>query len=34
MKNGGIMNKRKRIKIIILYGVFICYIVFLIKLLF
>jgi glycopeptide antibiotics resistance protein len=34
MKNGGIMNKRERIKTIILYGVFICYIVFLIKLLF
>jgi glycopeptide antibiotics resistance protein len=38
MENGGIMNKRERFKTIILYGVFygvfICYIVFLIKLLF
>jgi glycopeptide antibiotics resistance protein len=34
MKNGVIMNKRERIKTIFLYGVFICYIVFLIKLLF
>jgi len=33
MKNGGIMNKRERIKSVFLYGVFICYIVFLIKLL-
>jgi glycopeptide antibiotics resistance protein len=34
MKNGGIMNKRKRIETVFLYGVFICYILFLIKLLF
>jgi glycopeptide antibiotics resistance protein len=34
MKNGGIiMNKRERIKTVILYGVFACYILFLIKLL-
>lgn len=34
MKNGGIiMNKRERIKTVFLYGVFICYILFLIKLL-
>jgi glycopeptide antibiotics resistance protein len=33
MKNGGIMNKRERIKSVFLYGVFICYILFLIKLL-
>jgi glycopeptide antibiotics resistance protein len=34
MKNGGIMNKRERIETVFLYGVFICYILFLIKLLF
>jgi glycopeptide antibiotics resistance protein len=34
MKNGGIMNKRERIQTVFLYGVFICYILFLIKLLF
>ncbi|WP_233566942.1 VanZ family protein [Cohnella endophytica] len=34
MKSGGVMNIRERIKTIFLYGVFICYIVFLIKLLF
>lgn len=34
MKNGGIMNKRERIETVYLYGVFICYILFLIKLLF
>jgi glycopeptide antibiotics resistance protein len=34
MKNGGIMNKRERIKTFFLYGVFVCYILFLIKLLF
>jgi glycopeptide antibiotics resistance protein len=33
MKNGGIMNKRERIKTVFLYGVFICYILFLIKIL-
>ena len=33
MKNGGIMNKRERIKTVFLYGVFIGYILFLIKLL-
>lgn len=34
MKYGGIMNKRERIEKAFLYGVFICYILFLIKLLF
>lgn len=34
MKNGGIMNKRAKIETVFLYGVFICYILFLIKLLF
>lgn len=34
MKNGGIMNKRERIKAVFLYGVFICYILLLIKILF
>lgn len=34
MKSGGIMNKRERIETVFLYGVFICYILFLIKLLF
>ena len=34
MSDGGIMNKRGRIKTVFLYGVFICYILFLIKLLF
>lgn len=34
MKNGGIMNKRERIKTVFLYGVFICYILLLIKILF
>lgn len=34
MKNGGIMNKRGRIETVFLYGVFICYILLLIKLLF
>lgn len=34
MKNGGIMNKRQRIKTVFLYGVFICYIFLLIKILF
>lgn len=34
MKDGGIMNKRERIKTVILYGVFICYILLLIKILF
>jgi len=34
MKNGGIMNKRERIKRVFLYGVFICYILLLIKILF
>lgn len=34
MKNGGIMIKRERTEAVILYGVFICYILFLIKLLF
>jgi glycopeptide antibiotics resistance protein len=33
MKNGGIMSKRERIKIVFLYGVFICYILLLIKIL-
>lgn len=33
MKNGGIMNKRERIETVFLYGVFICYILFFIKLL-
>lgn len=33
MKNGGIMNKRERIETVILYGVFICYILLLIKIL-
>jgi glycopeptide antibiotics resistance protein len=33
MKNGGIMNKRERIKTVFLYGIFTCYILFLIKLL-
>lgn len=33
MKNGGLMNKRERIETVFLYGVFICYIFFLIKLL-
>jgi glycopeptide antibiotics resistance protein len=33
MKNGGIMNKRERIKKVFLYGVFICYILLLIKIL-
>lgn len=34
MKNGGIiMNKRERIKTVFLYGVFICYILFLLKIL-
>lgn len=34
IKNGGSMNKRERIEIIFLCGVFICYILFLVKLLF
>lgn len=34
MKNGGIMNKRKRIETVFLYGVFICYLLLLIKILF
>lgn len=34
MKNGGIMNKRERIKTVFLYGVFICYILLLVKILF
>ncbi|MGG3988894.1 VanZ family protein [Bacillus smithii] len=34
MKNGGIMNKRERMKTVFLYGVFICYILLLIKILF
>lgn len=34
MKNGGIMNKRERIKTVFLYGIFICYILLLIKILF
>ena len=34
MKNGGIMKKRERIETVFLYVVFICYIFFLIKLLF
>jgi glycopeptide antibiotics resistance protein len=33
MKNGGIMNKRERIRTAFLYGVFICYILLLIKIL-
>ncbi len=33
MKNGGIMNKRERIETVFLYGVFICYILLLIKIL-
>ncbi len=33
MKNGGFMNKRERIKTVILYSVFICYILLLIKIL-
>jgi glycopeptide antibiotics resistance protein len=33
MKNGGNMNKRGRIKTVFLYGVFICYILLLIKIL-
>lgn len=33
-ENGGIMNKRERIETVFLYGVFICYILFLIRLLF
>jgi len=33
MKNGGIMNKRERIKTVFLYVVFICYILLLIKIL-
>jgi glycopeptide antibiotics resistance protein len=33
MKNGGIMKKRERIKTVILYGIFICYILLLIKIL-
>ena len=33
MKNGGIMNKRERIKTVFLYGVFICYIFLLLKIL-
>lgn len=33
MKNGVIMNKRARIKTVFLYGVFICYILLLIKIL-
>jgi glycopeptide antibiotics resistance protein len=33
MKNGGIMNKRERIKTVFLYGVFSCYILLLIKIL-
>jgi glycopeptide antibiotics resistance protein len=34
MKNGGIMNKRERIKTVFLYGIFICYILLLIYILF
>jgi glycopeptide antibiotics resistance protein len=34
MKNGGIMNKRERIKTVLLYGIFICYIYLLIFILF
>lgn len=34
MKNGGSMNKRERVKTVFLYGVFICYIFLLIKILF
>lgn len=34
MKNGGIMNRREQIKAVFLYGVFICYIFLLIKILF
>jgi glycopeptide antibiotics resistance protein len=33
MKNGGIMNKQERIKTVFLYGIFICYILLLIKIL-
>lgn len=33
MKHGKIMNKRERIETVLLYGVFICYILFLFKLL-
>ena len=33
MKNGGITNKRERIETVFVYGVFICYTLFLIKLL-
>lgn len=33
MKNGDIMNKRERIETVFIYGVFNCYILFLIKLL-
>lgn len=33
MKNGGIMNKREKIKTVFLYGVLICYILLLIKIL-
>ncbi|MDF2942667.1 MAG: teicoplanin resistance protein VanZ [Herbinix sp.] len=33
MENGGIMKKRERIKTVFLYGVFICYIILLIKIL-
>lgn len=33
-KNGGIMNKHERIKTVFLYGIFICYILLLIKILF
>lgn len=33
MKNGGIMNKRERVKTVFLYGVFICYIFLLLKIL-
>ena len=33
MKNGGIMNKRERIKTVFLYGGFICYVLLLIKIL-
>jgi len=34
MKNGGLMNKRERVKTVFLYGVFTCYILLLIKILF
>ncbi len=33
MQNGGIMNKQERIKAVLLYGVFICYILLLMKIL-